>query len=277
MAAYVTDTQGRLTSQFREKPRIQAFVGALVGGLADVDAVCDSLATGRWISTAEGVQLDGCGAIVGEIRAGRADEAYRNAIRFRVFANTSQGTPTFLIRGLKFLTAPDDSQYLQAKRKGVLLFTDGMNVDYTIHPIIQNISPAGILDIPVLVSFGETPFRFGSAPANADFFVNSGGADEFLTVNGADLQVTGQQVEDDGQSEMGGLAPPALDVDGSLLLINGALLAITVPSAMTPIGHDILTGVFDGSVAPYVTDASPTLDSGDVTMDATGYTFDAGA
>jgi hypothetical protein len=277
MTDYVTDAQGRLTSQFSEEPRIHGFVGALVGGLADVDAVCDTLATGRWISTAEGVQLDGCGAIVGEIRAGRTDAAYRDAIRFRVFANTSQGTPTFLIRGLKFLTAPDDSQYLEAKPASALIFTDGMNVDYTIQPIMQGIAPAGISTIPVMVSFGQRPFRFASAPANADLFVNSGGDDEFLTANGADLQVTGQVVADDGSPTLGGLAPAAFSVGGSMLLVGGGILAVSGPDIMTPIGHDNLTGVFDGNVAPYVTEIAATFDSSSITSDSTSYTYDSEA
>ena len=123
MLDYAAVAVPRLTGQFEGSPKLRAIVAAIVSQLTTLENVADSLMSDRWIDTAIGTQLDGCGAIVGEARQGRGDDAYRVAIKFRVFVNISKGTPTDLIRGLKFLTDPTDCQYLEAYPATPLLFS----------------------------------------------------------------------------------------------------------------------------------------------------------
>ena len=112
MLDYVSIALPRLTGQFANSPKLNAIMAAIVAPLTTLENDADSLNTNRWIDTAIGAQLDGCGYIVGEAREGRDDEAYREAIKYRVFVNVSNATPTDLIRGLKFLTKPTDCQYI---------------------------------------------------------------------------------------------------------------------------------------------------------------------
>lgn len=229
----------RLTGQFENSPKLRGLVSAMVSALTELEAVADDLKSKRWIDTADGVQLDGCGAIVGEVRRGRTDDEYRLAIKYRVFANTSRGTPSDLIKGLRFLTAPTDCQIVEMYPAGAMLFTDGLFVSPQIQGEIQSIAPAGISDVAVAVSYGAKPMRFGRAFGVGELFVN----DEYLTTNGDDLQVTVSVSASSGAS-LGGVVPSELDVGGVYLDIGVGTLAVYNPNTCTPIGEYQLTGVY---------------------------------
>lgn len=241
MFDYETTAVSRLTGQFEGSPKLRAIVAAIVSQLTTLETVADSLMSDRWIDTAIGAQLDGCGYIVGEQRSGRDDDAYRTAIKLRVFVNISKGTPTDLIRGLKFLTDPTDTQYQEAYPATTLLFTNGYFVDYTIQHAMQDISPAGISTVPVAVSFADRPFRFSKSPTPGELFVNN--AASYLTADGSDIQVT-TGGEAAGDYSLGGCVPAELDVGIGYLHVGGPTLAVYNPNTLTTIGHDNLTGVF---------------------------------
>lgn len=241
MFDYAALAVSRLTGQFENSPKIKALMAAIVGPLTTLEDNADSLISDRWIDTAIGKQLDGCGYIVGEARQGRTDDAYRTAIKFRVFVNISKGTPTDLIRGLKFLTDPTDCQYLEAYPATALLFTNGFFVDEKIQLAMQDLLPAAISDIPVAVSFADKPFRFSREPAPGELFVND--AQDYLTADGSDIQVTSFAIAT-GASTFGGVVPAELDVGIGYLDVGGPTLAVYNPNTLTTIGHDNLTGVF---------------------------------
>jgi hypothetical protein len=120
-----TEAIDRLAGQFQQSPKIKGMLEAVVGPLDAVLVDIDALKNERWIDTAIGVQLDNCGEIVGEKRLGRDDDAYRAAIRFRVFVNISNGTPSDMQQALAFLVGGDDRQYLEVYPATVMLFTNG--------------------------------------------------------------------------------------------------------------------------------------------------------
>ena len=74
MFDYETTAVPRLTGQFEGSPKLRAIVAAIVSQLTTLENVADSLMSDRWIDTAIGAQLDGCGYIVGEQRSGRDDD-----------------------------------------------------------------------------------------------------------------------------------------------------------------------------------------------------------
>lgn len=82
----------RLIQKFRTKPKIQALVNALIAPFQTLEDDLWALYSERWLSTAEGVQLDVLGRIVGQSRAGASDDEYRIRIGARIRANLSSGT-----------------------------------------------------------------------------------------------------------------------------------------------------------------------------------------
>ena len=241
MLDYASIAVARLTGQFQNSPKLKALMAAIVGPLTTLETDADAVIAERWIDTAIGKQLDGCGAIVGEARQGRGDDAYRVAIKFRVFVNISKGTPTDLIRGLKFLTDPTDCQYLEAYPATALLFTNGFFVDHKIQAVMQDLAPAAISIVPVAVSFADRPFRFSKSPTPGELFVNN--AASYLTADGSDIQVT-TGGEAAGDYLLGGVVPAEIEIGGAYLDIGGPTLAVYNPNTLTTIGHDNLTGVF---------------------------------
>jgi len=241
MLDYAAFAVPRLTGQFGNSPKLKALMAAIVGPLTTLETEADALVADRWIDTAVGKQLDGCGHIVGELRQGRDDDAYRTAIKFRVFVNISKGTPTDLIRGLKFLTNPTDCQYLEAYPATALLFTNGFFVDYKIQAAMQDLAPAAISNVPVAVSFRDKPFRFAKEPIPGELFVNN--AADYLTAEGSDIRVS-QGALAAGAATLGGCVPAELDVGIGYLDVGGPTLAVYNPNSLNTIGHYNLTGVF---------------------------------
>lgn len=239
---FVATALSRLTNQFENSPKLRGLVEAFVKQFDQAMADADALKSLRWISTAEGEQLDGCGYIVREPRNGRSDEEYRDAILFRVFVNTSNGTPGDLIRGLRTLTKPDDIQYIEQYPATAMLFTDGPNVPEGLQALMQDLAPATISQVPIMVSFARAkPLRFGSAVP--DSYLNVG-PDTRLTANGNRLKVSSSAEQEDGAT-LGGLACPNLAVTGGRLTVGGLRLALTSPNHMVPIESGYhLTGLF---------------------------------
>lgn len=224
---YVAIGQGRLTNYFSEKPKLRGVVKAMLQRFNDIEVLAEEVRTQRWIDTAVGVQLDGVGYIVGEPRLGRNDDDYRTAILFKIFVNTSNATPEDLIRGLRFLTQPDDIQYIEQYPATAMLYTNGPNVPSNIQEIMQGLAPAAISDVPIMVSFAwKDPFRFSKEAPLGDFFVNNDTS--FLEANNSDLQVsTGAATTG---SRLGGIAASDLFVGDFYLDVGGPTLALNVPN-----------------------------------------------
>jgi len=243
MLDYAAIAIARLTGQFENSPKLQALMGQIVGPLAVLEVDADLLTTDRWIDTAIGAQLDACGYIVRESRKGRDDDAYRQAIKFRVLVNISKGTPPELINGLRFLTDPTDAQYLESYPATVLLFSNGYFIDYLIQPAIQEISPAAICTVPVMVSFMDAPLRFGQEGIPDELFVND--AVDYLTAEGSDIQLSTSSLVNQSASTLGGVVPADLAVGADIYLdLGGPTLAVYDPNSLHTLGHDNLTGVF---------------------------------
>jgi hypothetical protein len=237
----VNEALARATSQFQASPKVLALLEAVVGPLDDVKGTTDSLKTERWIDTAIGKQLDGCGAIVGELRKGRSDDDYRAAIRFRVFVNISQGTPSALMQGLAYLVNSDDKQYLEMYPATAILFADGPSVPVDIQAQMQDLAPAAISTVPVCVSYTENPFRFSKPFNNPKLRLQTG---DFITANGLRIRVSATSDSQTG-SNLGGIALPSLAANGARLKIGGSKLRINSPNHNLVFGSDYnLTGVF---------------------------------
>jgi hypothetical protein len=243
MTDFVTRGQERLANQFADKPKILGVVKAMLSAFGGIEETADQIRAQRNLYIAQGKQLDGLGYIVGEARQGREDDEYRDAIIFRIFVNTSNGTPEDLLKGLRYLTKPDDVQYMEQYPATAMLFTDGATIPKYLQSTMQSLSPAAISDVQILVSYAwKSPFRFGSQPQPSELFVN--GDVDYLEASGSDLQV--QTVQAESGSRFSGIAAADLMVDGDCYLDVGlGTLAINSPNNNNIIDSGAhLTGVF---------------------------------
>jgi hypothetical protein len=81
-----------LISQFRDKPRIGAFLRGLLAAVQDLEDATWSVLIGIWLDTAEGVTLDELGVIVNLPRAGWGDDTYRLYLKAQVLVLRSDGS-----------------------------------------------------------------------------------------------------------------------------------------------------------------------------------------
>lgn len=159
MMDYEEIARSRITNVFANKPRVTEVIVAMPRQLTIFEQIADQVRNERGLDLAIGVQLDALGALVGEVRQGRGDEEYRRAIRFRIFVNISKGRPSDLIYVTQYLSNGDDIQYLESYPATVYMFTSGFESDADINDNVQEVAPAAICDVPVVVSFGDVPFR----------------------------------------------------------------------------------------------------------------------
>lgn len=93
----VDNALDRLITQFKGKPNIETLLTAFVDQNQEKEDALFGVLNNRWVDTAVGDQLDGLGAIVGQIRGGRTDAQYRLAIQAKIAINTSKGTANEVI------------------------------------------------------------------------------------------------------------------------------------------------------------------------------------
>jgi hypothetical protein len=98
----------RLPSQFRDKPKLKAFLTVLMTPAQPLEDALWQLLTERDIDTAVGDQLDQIGVIVNQPRLGNDDDTYRRFLYVRIAINRSSGTPEELIRIAKLALADFD-------------------------------------------------------------------------------------------------------------------------------------------------------------------------
>lgn len=153
-----------LASQFRfNKPdgsltNLQKLIKALVIPAQELEDVNYQLLTLRWLSTAQGVQLDEIGVILGLPRnPGESDSDYRERLQFQIFINTSSGTPEQVIETLKFLTDASYIDYYERNAAFYEMYTDGTKFPYPpndLNTAIKRVSPAGVNYVPITASYG---------------------------------------------------------------------------------------------------------------------------
>ena len=89
-----------LASQFQIRnpdgspTNLQKIIKAIASQAQKINTQQQLLQTMRYLNTAQGVQLDGLGQILGLARIpGESDASYREALQFQIFINQSHGTP----------------------------------------------------------------------------------------------------------------------------------------------------------------------------------------
>lgn len=119
-----------LLEEFKNKPRMEAFLCKLLDQVTQVEAALWDLFTLRGLEEATGTQLDGIGTIVGEPRRGRLDDIYRVFLRVRIMVNASDGKIEQLYDIVRTALGEDSIVRIQTGNTRITV-----NVDSDIDPI----------------------------------------------------------------------------------------------------------------------------------------------
>lgn len=97
ITTHADDAVARLIEQYKDKPRMEAWVRAFVAPLQRLEDAAYAVFVQAAIDNAIGAQLDQIGDLVKEKRAGKDDENYRAFLRARIKVNRSNGRVEELI------------------------------------------------------------------------------------------------------------------------------------------------------------------------------------
>jgi hypothetical protein len=178
-----------LASQFQIRlpngnlTNFQKMIAALISEAQVINTQEQLLLTMRSLNTAEGVQLDGLGQIIGLARIpGQSDASYREDLGFQIFVNQSSGTPENVIAILKYLTDASKIWYNEVYPAAYQMATNGLvGLNHLIYPFpnpsdlnseIQKTSPAGVRFIGVTATYNTNPFSFSNDPFTEPLFVS---------------------------------------------------------------------------------------------------------
>lgn len=98
--------------------KVQNLIAVLAGPAQDIENALQQLLLNRAVDTAEGVQLDQLGVLVGQPRGGLSDDDYRRYLRARIATNRSGGVTEDLIR-VASLIVNNVSAVYHVERSGV--------------------------------------------------------------------------------------------------------------------------------------------------------------
>lgn len=179
----------RLVPEYQETPRWQAWIASTLASCQELESAAFDLWIGVLnLDEAVGSQLDLLGRIVREDRDGRADDAYRLALRVRVLVNRSQGRIEELIRIVRLFERMDDEpaayvriQDLQPARMEIRIVATLTNTAAEIRKRVL-LAKAGGVAVQLIFAPAAAAFRFCRA---ADY--PEGSADEGFTNIPADV------------------------------------------------------------------------------------------
>jgi hypothetical protein len=169
---HIARAQARLLEQYKNKPRLIGLLQAITQQIQDLEDTLQDLANKRYIDTAEGVQQDRNGVIVGVARVPGEDDAdYLLAIKSKIIQNLNQATPEEVIAAAKFFIGTDIIWYLEVYPAAVDIFSNvviSSDSRDAVREQLKAFLPAGVL----LDAFGQydqtNPFVFDSGSGFGD-------------------------------------------------------------------------------------------------------------
>ena len=142
----------------------QKLLYAILTQATAIEAQLVLLNTMRNILTAQGVQLDGIGQILGLARIpGQSDDSYRQALIFQIFIDQISGSPEQVITVLKTLTQASKIWYIEVFPAAYQMATNGLVFPTNPSDLvgaIQSSSPAGVNFLAVTATYDTLPFSF---------------------------------------------------------------------------------------------------------------------
>lgn len=105
VTTHEAEAKALLISQFRGRQVIEGLLSSWIAPLQELENVLWDVIDKRVLETAVDAQLDSLGKLVGELRLGRANDAFRAAIKVRIKVNRSKGRSEDVLQVAKLLDA----------------------------------------------------------------------------------------------------------------------------------------------------------------------------
>ena len=163
-----------LASQFDNADNLKGFIQAIIESVQDCEDVADDLLTDRLnLLSAEGIQLDNIGEIVGVSRNGLSDIPYRFQLYYAMMRNSALPTPDEIVQSIKYVTFSTYMRYwelipaaFQLHFNGDIPLTGGTDTENSarLADLVDNLAPAGV-NIELVKEYdivGYEPFVFAN-------------------------------------------------------------------------------------------------------------------
>ena len=175
---HMAAVKGRLLQQYKGSVRLLSLIGILFGQpVQDIEDAAWPLYDRLDIDSAQGVQLDRIGAIVGLSRSGWSDRLYRLLLRARIGKNVSHGTIEDVIGVWRLLAQANQVQVVETYPAQIDLYSDtpidGDLSDF-VAALMQQVVAAGVRVSFLAIIFSATN-AFGFDPDDS----NVGGFGDF--------------------------------------------------------------------------------------------------
>jgi len=149
ITSHVDAAKARLIEQYKEKTNLLNLITSLISPIQDIESALGTLNTDRSLMTAEGVNLDLLGTILGLARTpGDSDDKYRAKLIAQTKINTSQGQPEFAIQVYQLFTGAPLVLLTEGESGDVILESEYVPADQAevdlLLSIIEDVLPAGI-------------------------------------------------------------------------------------------------------------------------------------
>lgn len=188
---HVAQAQARLLTQFRDSPKLNALLGALVLEVQSSEDVIFDVILLRYLDAAEGVNLDTIGGIVGRERLDVADDdEYRELLRVQIRANQSDcGAEDIIYVASELLGLP--VRYTQTTDHGS--YAAHFHLEVIGGQAIEEDELARIQEMVEFVACSAVSWEFVSGSATTPFTYGTGpgyGVGEYgRTIGGQDGRV----------------------------------------------------------------------------------------
>ena len=145
--------------QFKDSYILNSLTESFLLEANELEDLSESLLLQRSVDTAIGVQLDQVGLLVGEIRNGRDDNSYRQAIKLRIAINTSRGTVEDIIQVINLLYGQDTEVIITRTGKALLSIYIGIEQPTEdLIPLLQQTISAGVKISDIIYPSGRLPW-----------------------------------------------------------------------------------------------------------------------
>lgn len=144
---------------YEQSEKLKQFTEAFLEQVNSIENDVEGILSSFELSSATGIFLDRIGLLIGELRQGRSDDDFRDAIYLRITINNSNGTIEDIYQILGLLLGKDTQIILRRTGKAVVsMFIQSPNITTELYQLLQQILPVGVKVDRIMYSDTGTPW-----------------------------------------------------------------------------------------------------------------------